>query len=100
MRDKLSEIIKSNGGEYKVRALKQEEYKKELLKKIKEEAQKVLEAGNDKKELTKKPVMFYRFCITQSQLSGWIWKRWKEKDKAQKTRGTLDEKLFLEYTYD
>ena len=47
VRDNIPEIIKSNGEEPITRILSEEEYKKELEKKLNEEYQEVLNAGGD-----------------------------------------------------
>ena len=49
IRDKIPEIIKSKGGEYKIRTLQKREFEKELKKKLLEESKEILEAP--KKEL-------------------------------------------------
>jgi len=44
IRDKIPEIIKGEGSEFEVCTLSDEEYEKELLKKVKEEAEEVVAA--------------------------------------------------------
>lgn len=53
IRDRIVEIIESDGLEYKTRVLEDAEFKQELLKKIVEESNEVLEAGNNREELVK-----------------------------------------------
>ena len=49
VRDNIPEIIKSNGEEPITRILSEEEYKKELEKKLNEEYQEVLNASGDER---------------------------------------------------
>ena len=53
VRDNIPDIIASNGEKPVTRKLEEEEYKKELLKKLIEESKEALEAINNKDELTK-----------------------------------------------
>lgn len=50
VRDKIPEIIEKKGKKPVVRVLDDEEYKKELLKKLVEEAQELLESSGDPSE--------------------------------------------------
>jgi predicted house-cleaning noncanonical NTP pyrophosphatase (MazG superfamily) len=99
IRDKISEIIKQNGSNLKTRILDDEEYKKELLRKIVEEAQEVLETNGDKKELTKEigdvlEVINYltdAFELDKQEVE-------KIRKERKDSRGGFDKKIFLEYT--
>jgi len=53
VRDKILEIISKDSVEFKSHILSDEEYKKELLAKIVEEANEVLDTNGDKNELVK-----------------------------------------------
>lgn len=99
VRDKIPEIIERNGDKAIVRVLDDEEYKKELLKKLIEEATEVKEAGSNKKEIVKEigDVLEVIDYITSSfQLEK------KEIEKIKTTRkeerGGFKSRIFLEYT--
>jgi len=53
VRDKIPVIIKSHGANCKVRRLKTTEYKKELVKKLVEEAEELCFKGGNKQEVAK-----------------------------------------------
>lgn len=99
VRDKIPEIIKADNEEPNVRILEAEEFKKELLKKLVEEAREALEAGSDKKELQKEigdilEVINYlikEFGLDENEIE-------KVRQKRKESRGGFDRKLFLEYT--
>ncbi len=101
IRDKIPEIIKKNGDKCSVRALDDGEYKKELLKKIVEEANEAFQAGDDKKELSKEigdilEVINYlisAFGLDKKEIE-------KIRQERKKSRGGFDKKLFLEHTED
>ncbi|HHE76620.1 MAG TPA: phosphoribosyl-ATP pyrophosphohydrolase [Candidatus Parcubacteria bacterium] len=101
IRDKIPEIIERNGGKHKIRILNDEEYKKELLKKIVEEAREVLETSGDKKELTKEigdvlEIINYLvrvFDLDREKIE-------TTRQARKESRGGFDKKLFLEYTDD
>jgi len=101
IRDKIPEIIEKSGSKYSIRILDNEEYKKELLKKITEEAQEVLETGGDKKELAREVgdileivnYLIEAFEIDREQIE-------KVRQEKKQSRGGFDKKLFLEYTED
>jgi predicted house-cleaning noncanonical NTP pyrophosphatase (MazG superfamily) len=99
IRDRIPEIMEEKGVKYGVRVLGDEEYKKELLKKIIEEAQEVLEVNGDKKELTKEigdVLEIVDYLVSVFELDR------KDIEKVRKgrkkSRGGFDKKLFLEYT--
>ena len=99
IRDKIPEIIEKDGVSYKTRVLKQGEYKRELLKKIVEESQEVLETNGNKKELVKEigdvqEIITYLikvFNLDKKEIE-------KIRKKRKKSRGGFDKKIFLEYT--
>ena len=99
IRDKIPEIIEKDGGKYKIRVLGDEEYKKELLKKIVEEAKEVLDASGDKKELAKEigdvleviNCLIDVFDLNKEEIE-------KVKQERNESRGGFDKKVFLEYT--
>ena len=99
IRDKIPEIIEKTSGKYKMRILDNEEYKKELLKKIVEEAKEVLDTDGDKKELIKElgdvleviDHLVGAFDLNRAEIE-------KVKQERKESRGGFDKKLFLEYT--
>ena len=99
VRDKIPEIIEKTGEKYEVRTLDNEEYKKELLKKIVEEAKEVLDTKGNKKELTKElgdvleviNHLVRVFGLNKDEIE-------KVKQERRESRGGFDKKLFLEYT--
>ncbi len=99
VRDKIPEIIEKTGEKYKVRTLDNEEYKKELLKKIVEEAKEVLDTDGDKNELIKElgdvleviDHLIDAFDLNKDEIE-------KIKQEKKESRGGFDKKLFLEYT--
>ena len=99
IRDKIPEIIEKTGEKYKVRTLDNEEYKKELLKKIAEEAKEVLDTTGDRKELVKElgdvleviDHLISAFELDKTEIE-------KVKQERKESRGGFDKKLFLEYT--
>jgi len=101
IRDKIPEIIEKNGSKYSTRILGDEEYKKELLKKIVEEAQEVLETDGSKKELAKEigdVLEIINYLVDVFELDrGEIE---KVRQERKNSRGGFDKKLFLEYTED
>lgn len=99
IRDKILEIIEEDGVKYKSRILEDDEFKKELLRKMVEEAQEVLSAGNDTKELTKEIADVWEvmesiikaFELDHSEIRS-------VKLARRNTRGGFDKKIYLEST--
>jgi len=99
VRDRIPEIIAKDGSISKTRALDDQEYRQELLKKLQEEALEVIEAKDDKKELTKEigdvlEVIDYiikAFEINKDEVM-------KIKAERRESRGGFDDRIFLEYT--
>ncbi len=97
VRDKIPEIIKSNGDEPITRVLTDDEYKIELEKKLNEEYQEVLSAtGKDRiEELADMlEIMKYLAKLENATLEEIIA---IAKEKGAK-RGTFENKIFLEKT--
>lgn len=94
VRDKIPDVIKATGDEGEFRILDDEEYEKELKKKLIEEAKEVSEASNDKLmreladvlELTKSIAEHYKIPFEEVE------KLQKEK---RESRGGFVKKLFL-----
>ena len=95
VRDKIPEIIKQNNEEPITRILNEEEYKKELEKKLQEELNEVLDAlGNDRiEELADMlEVMMALAKLEGKELSDII----KTADKKREKRGGFQKRLYLE----
>ncbi len=98
VRDHIPDIIRANGERPVTRKLSVAEYKKELLKKLEEEAKEVLEAKG-KQEMVKElsdvqevlTAMHEAFGITRGDVTNMARKRRKE-------RGGFTKKIFLERT--
>lgn len=92
VRDKIPEIIKSEGREVKARTLTNEEYKKELNKKLKEEVREYLE-NNNVEELADIVEVVYGILnsmdITIEEFE-------KIRKGKVKKRGAFNKKIFLE----
>ena len=99
IRDKIPEIIEKDGVGSKTRILDDLEYKRELLKKITEEAQEVLETQGDSKELIKEigdvleiiDYLIKTFNLDREEIN-------KIKEYRKESRGGFDKRIFLEYT--
>lgn len=99
VRDRIPEIIAKDGSISKTRALDDQEYRQELLKKLKEEVLEVVEAKDDKKELAKEigdvlEVLDYimkTFEIDTDEVVA-------VKAERKQSRGGFDDRIFLEYT--
>lgn len=99
VRDRILEIIKADGIEPTSRVLTEEEYKQELLKKLVEEANEALAAGNNIDELTKElgdvweviEHIMKAFPLNHEKIQAL-------KQERHEKRGGFDEKIFLEFT--
>lgn len=99
IRDKIPEIIEKDGATYKTHILDEEDFKIELLKKLIEEAQEVMGAKDDTKELVKElgdileviDYLIKSFDLDKSEIE-------KVKSERKNSRGGFDKKLLLEYT--
>jgi len=99
VRDKIPEIIRDDGGVPNIRLMNEEEYRKELLYKLIEEAEECQQAGFDPvdSELVNQLVdvsdilnaIFEEFGITPEYLK-------EVKDKKYKEQGGFTKKIFLE----
>lgn len=98
VRDRIPEIISAEGKNPAIHILSSEEFKKELLKKLVEEAREAAEAGMVKSDLMKEigdvrevlAAIMREFEIDESEAE----KMQKERKEA---RGGFDKKIFLEY---
>ena len=99
IRDRIPEIIEKDGATFKTRILNEEDFKTELLKKLIEEAEEVVGAKDDNKELVKElgdilEVIDYlvrSFALDRNEIE-------RVKAERKDSRGGFDKKLLLEYT--
>lgn len=100
VRDRIIEFIERDGVNYKSRILDDNEFQKELLKKIVEEAQEVFEAGSNgenKEELIMELAdlqevmdsVIQSFGLTNSEVT-------QVKQDRKEKRGGFEKKIFLE----
>lgn len=92
VRDKIPEIIKSEGREVKTKILNNEEYKRELNKKLQEEVREYLE-DNNVEELADIVEVIYGILNSMDVSIKDFEKIRKEKAKK---RGAFNKKIFLE----
>ena len=92
VRDKIPEIIKSEGREVKAKILNDEEYKKELNQKLQEEVREYLE-NNNVEELADIVEVVYGILNSMDITIEEFEKIRKEKAKK---RGAFNKKIFLE----
>lgn len=94
IRDKIPQIIEANKGEYKVRVMKENEFKEELRKKLIEEVKEVKGAEKDKllKELA--DVLELIKSIAESENISFELVEKKQKQR-RKERGGFKKRLFL-----
>ena len=96
VRDRIPQIIKRNRQAAVIKKLNKTEFSRELFKKLKEEIQEVIEAKNNKKELTKEIGDVYEVIDAVIDLhklnKNSILELQKERNKK---RGGFKEKIFL-----
>jgi len=94
IRDKIPEIIKANNGKYKLRVMEENEFKKELKKKLIEEVKEVIEA--EKSELGKELADVLELIKSIAENENIKFELVEEKQKQRrKERGGFKKKLFL-----
>ena len=99
IRDKIPEIIKSKGGEFKTRTLRKREFEKELRKKLLEESKELLKAPrrdlvnelSDVLEMVKSIASYYKINFKEVE---------KYQIKKRKERGGFKKRLFLIWSSD
>ncbi len=99
VRDKILEIIANDKVEFKSRVLSSEEYKSELLRKLAEEANEVVNTNGNPKELVKEladvwEVIEYiikEFGLDHNEIQ-------QVKQERHNSRGGFDNKIYLETT--
>jgi len=97
VRDNIPEIIQKENKIPKTRILSNDEYKYELLKKLVEESNEVLEAREDKKDLIKE--LGDLLEVIDSTIKAFDLKKEEIlalKDKRRQERGGFDKQIFLE----
>ncbi len=97
VRDNIPEIIKKDKAEPIIRILEQEEYLKELLKKLEEEAKEAAGAMTDKKDLMKEIGDIYEIIDAIIDNYGLDKEEiMKLKNERKIKRGGFEKKIFLE----
>ena len=94
IRDRIPEIIKTNNGKYELRVMEEDEFKKELKKKLIEEVKEVIET--EKNELAKElaDVLELIKSIAESENIRFQFIE-KKQEQRRKERGGFKKKLFL-----
>ncbi|MCD6500618.1 nucleoside triphosphate pyrophosphohydrolase [bacterium] len=94
IRDKIPKIIEVNKGKYKVRIMKKGEFKRELKKKLIEEAKEVIKAKKD--ELLKELADVLELIKSIAESENIDFKLIEKKQKQRrKERGGFKKRLFL-----
>jgi len=99
IRDNIPEIIKSKGGEYKIRKLQKREFEKELRKKLLEESKELSKASlkdlvnelSDVLEMIKSIASYYKIDFKKVE---------KYQIKKRRERGGFKKRLFLIWSSD
>ena len=100
VRDKIPEIIESNGENPVIRILENDEYKVELEKKLLEEYKEVIEATKTEERLEELADML-EVLISLAKLEDKSLKDVIElADRKREKRGGFDKKIFLEKVID
>ena len=99
VRDKIKEKIENNGEVAVTRILDDNEYKIELLKKLKEECDEVVKS-NSKEEIMEELADVYEvlksICVLEGKTIDDVIKL---ADKKREKRGSFEKRIFLEKTY-
>jgi len=94
IRDKIPEIIEANNGKYELRMMEEDEFKKELKKKLIEESKEVIEA--EKSELRKELADVLELIKSISESEDINFELIEEKQKKlREERGGFKKKFFL-----
>lgn len=94
IRDKIPEIIEANNGKYELRIMKEDEFKKELKKKLVEEAKETMRA--EKSELIKELADVLELIKSIAENESINFKLIEEKqEQRRQERGGFKKKLFL-----
>lgn len=97
VRDRIPEVVAREGGQAKVRILRADQFKKELLLKLLEEAKEVRGAGSKEevvKEIADVLEVIDALCGAHGILRGEVQ---RAKRKKNRDRGAFTQRLFLEY---
>lgn len=94
IRDKIPEVIEANNGKYELRVMEEDEFRKELKKKLIEEVKEVIEA--EKSELGKELADILELIKSIGESENISFKLIEEKQKQRREeRGSFKKKLFL-----
>ena len=98
IRDKISEIIKADKRNPKIRVMDEEEYRQELFNKAVEEAKELMKTNGKTKEMIKEIGDVYEVIDTIIKTYDLNKDEIKEmQNKRRSERGGFEKKLFLEY---
>lgn len=94
IRDKIPEIIEADNGKYELRVMEEDEFRKELKKKLIEEVKEVIEA--EKSELGKELADVLELIKSIAESENISFELIEEKQKQRREeRGGFKKKLFL-----
>lgn len=94
IRDKIPEVIEANNGKYELRAMEEDEFRKELKKKLIEEVKEMIEA--EKSELRKELADVLELIKSIGESENISFELIEEKQKQRREeRGGFKKKLFL-----
>jgi len=94
IRDKIPEIIEANNGKYELRVMEEDEFRKELKKKLIEEVKEVIEA--EKSELGKELADILELIKSIGESENISFELIEEKqEQRREKRGSFKKKLFL-----
>jgi len=97
IRDKIPQLIEANKGKYKVRIMKEGEFKRELKKKLIEEAKEIIKAKKD--ELSKELADVLELVKSIAESENIDFKLIEKKQKQRrKERGAFKKRLFLTWS--
>ncbi|MGZ9586419.1 nucleoside triphosphate pyrophosphohydrolase [Paenibacillus marinisediminis] len=95
VRDLIPQIIKSTGKEFRTRILDEEEYKKELIIKLKEESEEYFTAQSPKESLEELADML-EIIRALAPVHGATWEQLEAlREKKAKARGGFQERVYL-----
>ena len=94
IRDKIPQLIEANKGKYKVRIMKEGEFKRELKKKLIEEAKEIIKAKKDELSKELADVLELVKSVAESENINFKFIEKKQKQRRRE-RGGFKKKLFL-----
>lgn len=100
VRDNIPQIIMRSGKNFKVKILKEEEYKKELIKKVLEEAEELTKATSRTEQIDELADLFelLDYILTSHKID--LLEVQKRRVQKNMDKGGFDDKVFLEYVVE